>query len=223
MQQPGSTAELGTIGGIVAGVVGGSLFLGFWRLFEFPLLLALVIGLVGFGAAALILRRRPEDLEIALPGLSREMVQTALREGGEKLSELKELSRRLSDPSIRSRFDGVVASADKILEDLRKNPKDIRAARQFLNYYLEATIKIVGTYAELADKNLPSADIQASLRKAESMLDMIRAAFEKQHARLLEDDVLDLDAEMSLLKQTITMEGLGPEAGAGKPAEENRQ
>ena len=156
-------------------------------------------------------RRSSRGLEVVIPGVSREMIGTALREGQEKLSELRGLSPRISDRSIRSKFDAIVAAAESILNDLKKNPRDIRAARQFLTYYLDATIKIVSRYADLSEKNLPSAEIQDSLRKAESMLDMIHAAFEKQHARLLENDVLDLDAEMALLKQTIQMEGLGEE------------
>jgi 5-bromo-4-chloroindolyl phosphate hydrolysis protein len=208
-QKPRNAA--GPVAGILAGVVAGGVFVLFWLAFGLPLIPSLLIGAVGYGAGLLVFRRSARSLDVTIPGVSREMIGTALREGGEKITELKSLSRRISSDSIRSKFDGVVAAAESILDDLKKNPKDIRAARQFLNYYLDATIKIVSRYADLSEKRLASADIQESLRKVESMLDTVKAAFEKQHARLLEDDVMDLDAEMSLLKQTIQMEGLGPE------------
>ena len=82
----------------------------------------------------------------------------------------------------------VVAASKSILDDSAKNPKDVRAARQFLNYYLDATIKIVARYADLARKEASLRGDPSSLKRAESMLDMIRSAFEKQHARLLEDE-----------------------------------
>ena len=211
MAQKKPKTAAGPVAGILAGAVAGGLFLLFWLAFGVPLVPSLLIGAAGYGAGLLVFRRSARSLEVAIPGVSREMISAALREGGEKISELKSLSQRIASSSIRAKFDGIVAAAESILDDLKKNPKDIRAARQFLNYYLDATIKIVSQYAELSEKGLGSADIQASLRKVESMLDTMRTAFEKQHARLLEDDVLDLDAEMSLLKQTIQMEGLGPE------------
>jgi 5-bromo-4-chloroindolyl phosphate hydrolysis protein len=192
-------------------VAGGGIFLALWLLFGVPLIPSLVIGVVGYGAGLLVFRRPPRSLEIAIPGVPREMIETALHEGAEKISELKGLSPRITDRTIRAKFDAIVGAAESIVADLKKDPKDVRAARQFLTYYLDATIKIVSRYADLSEKNLPSVEIQESLRKAESMLEMLRAAFEKQHARLLEDDVLDLDAEMSLLKQTLRMEGLGEE------------
>jgi 5-bromo-4-chloroindolyl phosphate hydrolysis protein len=145
--------------------------------------------------------------------VTRETIATALREGAQKIGELEALSARIADLSIRRKFDAIVSAARSIIDDLKKNPKDIRAARQFLNYYLDATIRIVTRYADLSEKKLASTEIQESLRKAEAMLEMIKGAFEKQHVRLLEDDVMDLDAEMSLLRQTIQMEGLGKEAG----------
>ena len=212
MSPPKEKNAAGPFAGILAGIAGGGIFLVLWLLFGIPLLLSLLIGVVGYGAGLLAFRRSPRVLEVAIPGVSRETIATALREGSEKISELQALSPRISDPPIRTKFDAIVAAARSIVDDLKKNPKDIRAARQFLSYYLDATIRIVTRYAELSEKRLPSTEIQGSLRKAEAMLDMIRAAFEKQHVRLLEDDVMDLDAEMSLLKQTIQMEGLGEEA-----------
>ena len=211
MSRPKARTPAGPLAGVLAGVLGGGAFLVFWLLFGVPLVPSLLIGAVGYGAGLLVFRRSARSIDVAIPGVSREMITTALHEGEQKVAELKALSPRLSDGSVRARFDAIVAAAGSILEDLRKNPKDIRAARQFLTYYLETTIKIVTRYADLAEKKLDSADIQESLRKVEAMLDMIRAAFEKQHARLLEDDVMDLDAEMSLLQQTIQMEGLGEE------------
>jgi len=209
-QKPSKNAA-GPITGVLAGVVGGAVFLVLWMVFGLPVIPSLIAGAAGYGAGLLIFRRSSGSLEVAIPGVSREMISTSLREGGEKISELKSLSPRISSSSIRAKFDAIVGAGEDIVDDLKKNPKDIRAARQFLNYYLDATIKIVTRYADLSEKGLTTSDIQDSLRKVESMLDTIRAAFEKQHARLLEDDVLDLDAEMSLLKQTIQMEGLGAE------------
>jgi 5-bromo-4-chloroindolyl phosphate hydrolysis protein len=148
---------------------------------------------------------------VTTPGVTREMRETALREGTERLAEIRRTVSRIADPRVRKKGEAVTASVENILDDLRKNPRDIRAARQFLSYYLDATGRIFGRYVELADKGLNAPEITSSLRKVEETMDTIHSAFEKQHARLLADDVLDLDSEIALLKNTIDSEGLGDE------------
>ncbi|HEY9592828.1 MAG TPA: 5-bromo-4-chloroindolyl phosphate hydrolysis family protein [Spirochaetia bacterium] len=197
-----------TVASIVAGVTGGVAFLIFWLLLEVPFVVSLLVGCAAFGAGILIFRGRRRTLTIDASGQTAGTREAALREGQEKLKRLQDLSVRIRDASVRGSFDAVVSAARRIMDDLKKNPKDIRAARQFLSYYLDATIAIVERYVDLSEKGLNAAEIQSTLRKVETMLGMIREAFEKQHARLLEDDVMDLDAEITLLKKTIEMEGL---------------
>ena len=64
-------------------------------------------------------------------------------------------------------------------------------------------------FSELAAKNVNDVAIQTALAKVETMLGTIRDAFEKQLAKLLSGEVMDLDVELNLLQQTINMEGLG--------------
>jgi 5-bromo-4-chloroindolyl phosphate hydrolysis protein len=45
-------------------------------------------------------------------------------------------------------------------------------------------------------------------QKVESLLSTIKQAFDKQLAKLLEDDVMDLDVEISVLEKTMKSEGL---------------
>jgi 5-bromo-4-chloroindolyl phosphate hydrolysis protein len=198
-------------GSVAAGIIGGAAFVVLWLVIGLPIVLSLVIGAAAYGASLLVFRRSPRPLNVEIPGVPRELREAALREGQQKIAELRGLAPRISAPSVRAKFDLVVASAERIVDDLKKDPKDIRSARQFLSYYLDATVKIAGRYVELSSKNLDSASITEPLRRVESMLDVIHAAFEKQHAVLLQNDVMDLDAEMTLLKQTLTMEGLGSE------------
>jgi 5-bromo-4-chloroindolyl phosphate hydrolysis protein len=76
---------------------------------------------------------------------------------------------------------------------------------------LDSTINILNKYVELSAQDIEDEDIKKSLAKAETMLQTIRDAFEKQLGRLLSNDAMDLDAELATLEQTIKMEGLGKE------------
>ena len=93
----------------------------------------------------------------------------------------------------------MVAAAESILDDLKKNPKNIRAARQFLNYYLDATIKIVTRYAELARRTLPPPISRSRCERWNPCSTRSGRPSRSSMPGSCEDDVLDLDAEMSLL------------------------
>jgi 5-bromo-4-chloroindolyl phosphate hydrolysis protein len=86
----------------------------------------------------------------------------------------------------------------------RRHPegsKDLKPAKQFLNYYLDAAMKIVTRYAELATGPAGSPEVMQSLAKAESVMDTLNESFEKQQAKLKENDVLDLDTEIQVFEK----------------------
>lgn len=154
---------------------------------------------------------RPGTLRVDLSGLnmSQEEFNTALAKGAQKLADLKRASERISDQRVRGKAYAVCDSVARILSDIREDPKDLRPARKFLDYYLDATIKVVDRYASLSSKSVQSEDLSTSLTKVEESLDTIKSAYDKQLAQLLENDVMDLDTELEVLERTIRMEGLG--------------
>jgi len=110
--------------------------------------------------------------------------------------------------ALRQRVTKISNLADKIVLDLRQDPKDVRSARRFLDYYLDATLTVIQRYAELAQKGSMSPEVQPVLAKFDTLLDTIENTFEKQLNRLLRDDTLDLDTDISVLKQMMDSEGL---------------
>jgi 5-bromo-4-chloroindolyl phosphate hydrolysis protein len=202
--------------GLLAGVVGGGVFLLLLLVLSVPLFWALLGAAAGTGAGFLLFggRRRAEVL---LPGARADgqLAEEALREGQESVRRLRSTIARIPSKAVRQRAESVAAVADRILEDIRKDPKDVRPARQFFTYYLDATVRVLGKYVELRSHGESSEAVRASLRRVEDNLELIRSAFEKQLGRLLEDDVLDLDTEIALLEKTIRLEGLGEEKREG--------
>jgi len=133
----------------------------------------------------------------------------SLQEGKAKLTEIEKFRKLVGDRTTIAKVDAICVIVEKILAEIKRDPGDIKEARQFLTYYLDATSNILKKYVQLSSQNVNDAGIRLSLERTESMLDTIRAAFEKQLTRLLSNDVMDLDTELSLLEKTIKMEGLG--------------
>ncbi len=138
-------------------------------------------------------------------------LETSLNEGKRKLDEIVYFRKQIKAMVITEKVSSICTTVEKILAEVKRDPGDLQAARQFLSYYLDATINILNKYVKLSSQNVSDSGITTSLKRVETMLDTINKAFEKQLTRLLSNDVMDLDTELSLLEKTINMEGLGEE------------
>jgi 5-bromo-4-chloroindolyl phosphate hydrolysis protein len=193
-----------TSDGLLAGIAGAAVFLVLYLLIDAGLILSLVLGVASFLAGFFFFRRkRPEVIE------KENELKSSLDAGDKKLSDIRALERKIRKPSMLSKMKEIDDLIEKILVDVRKDPAKLRSARQFLDYYLDATIQILTKYVEISAQNVNDAGIQASLLRVEGMLGTIKDAFDAQLAKLLSNDVMDLDSAVQTLKQTIEMEGLG--------------
>jgi 5-bromo-4-chloroindolyl phosphate hydrolysis protein len=190
--------------GLLSGIIAAAVFLIVFLVLGLPLLISLVLAVVGLAAGWILLPTKKPEAAAA-----EAEVKDSLAEGRQKLSQIRALGRNVQNPQMSKVLAEVCGITEKILGTIAADPKKLKLAKQFLNYYLDSTLKIMTIYAELASKNVHDATIQAELAKVEAMLGTIKDAFEKQLAKLLSGEVMDLDVELSLLQQTINMEGLG--------------
>jgi 5-bromo-4-chloroindolyl phosphate hydrolysis protein len=195
-------------GDLLSGLVGGMAFLIFFLL-GLHFIIAIVIAIAAFIGTSLLFSTPKTNLEIReIDGFTPEMITKIIGEGEEQLKEIYAYSERIQNKTVKMKITELCELMHKIFENIRKDPKGIKTARKFLSYYLEATGKIVKQYVELSETEFKTPEIVSTLQKAENLLTLIKSAFEKQMTKLLEDDVLDLDTEISLLEKTIQSEGL---------------
>lgn len=180
----------------------------------FLLALTIQIAIVIAAVAALIFfvvsyaQKKQSEIEMFFSGVPDKNLQQVLRDGYDKQQKLKTLRTKVFKTEIRDKIGKIIDVVDRIYADFKKEPNDVKAARQFLNYYLDSTITIVTKYTELSAHANSSNEINSSLASTEELLDKIHAAFEAQLAKLLENDAMNLDTEIQLLEKTFKMEGL---------------
>lgn len=199
------------IAGLFSGVIGGGGFLVFFFLIQLPLVPSLLLGLAGFGGGYIFIyafRPRPRIQFDIGQGVTPELLESTMKEGDEKIRALTDCASGITNPEVRAKIARIIDVIKRIFANFQKDPKDIKQAKQFLSYYLDTSIKIVKKYRDLSDQKVRSPEIAATLSKAELMLDSIEKAFEKQHARLLRDDAMDLDTDIQTLERTFNAEDL---------------
>ena len=199
------------IAGLLSGLIGGAGFLILFFAIQFPLVPSLLLSLAGFGGVYIFFYAFRPKIRIQFDigaGVTPQLLETTMKEGGEKVKALIDCSKDIKDPAVRAKVARIVDVIKSIFANFEKDPKDIKQAKQFLSYYLDTSIKIVRKYRDLSTQNVRSPEIAATLAKAELMLDSIEKAFEKQQARLLRDDAMDLDTEIQTLENTFNAEDL---------------
>lgn len=133
-------------------------------------------------------------------------VDKAVKQGTDKLRKIRNRTMMIKSNDTASKIQDICKTGADIFDYIQKNPDDLKKAKQFINYYLDATEKIVNRYVELSAAKEKSAEIEESLKKVEAMLQSINETYKKQLNNLLEDDLLDLNTEIKVLETTMKME-----------------
>jgi hypothetical protein len=135
---------------------------------------------------------------------SHQRVAEALRLAEQKIIRIEQASQRIHQTELNQRLGRIIALAREILAQIARDPRDLRRARKFLNTYLDGAQRVVSGYAEI-HSNGRVRPLEANFRR---VLISIEEVFERQHQRLLENDLLDLDVQIEVLETQLKREGL---------------
>lgn len=133
--------------------------------------------------------------------------EKTVRQGIEKLRNIRNLTLKIVSNDVAKQIQDICKTGADIFDYIRKNPDDFKKAKQFINYYLDTTEKIVNRYVQLSAAKDKSSEIEASLKKVEETLASIDQTYKKQLHNLMENDVLDLNTEIKVLETTMKMGG----------------
>ena len=100
------------------------------------------------------------------------------------------------------------ASAPSPISAVWQHPEKLSQIRQFLNYYLPTTIKLMEQYVTLQNQSVKTENITEGMQKIEDLLDKVIVAFQRQLDALFESDVVDITADIRVMEQMMASEGL---------------
>jgi len=199
-----------------SGSVGLGILATVLLLLGIPWWIVVPLAVAGFFGGILLLVPKKKSFDVSVEGMTPAMIERTLDEARKKIEAIGEAARSILNQDVRRKAEAVRSQASLVLEEITRDPRDIKAARQFLSYYLDATLKIVRQYAALSGRNRAKGpEIDALLAKAEGMRGTFERAFGKQRALLLENDAMNLEAELTVLDKTMKMQGLADDAEKG--------
>ena len=148
-------------------------------------------------------RPEPEPEEKLPPEL-----QSVIYQGKRAIADIRRLNDEIPDERISAQIDLIERLTAQIFDCIRKNPKKLSQIRQFLNYYLPTTIKLMEQYVTLQNQSLKTENITEGMQKIEDLLDKVIIAFQRQLDALFEADVVDITADIRVMEQMMASEGL---------------
>lgn len=135
-------------------------------------------------------------------------LQSVIYQGKRAIADIRRLNDEIPDERISAQIDLIERLTAQIFDCVRKNPKKLSQIRQFLNYYLPTTIKLMEQYVTLQNQSLKTENITEGMQKIEDLLDKVIIAYQRQLDALFEADVVDITADIRVMEQMMASEGL---------------
>ena len=155
--------------------------------------------------------QKPEPAPKEEPSTANAELDAIVREGRQAVVRIQELNDDIPDYKISAQLKQIEILTAAIIDQVEKKEDKLRQVRQFNNYYLPTTIKLLEQYVQLQNVGLRGENITAGMQQIEDMLDKVIVAFQKQLDDLFERDVIDITADIQVMEQMMASQGLTEE------------
>lgn len=131
-----------------------------------------------------------------------------IRQGRASIAAIRRLNEQIPDEDISKNLSALEDLTRKIFARLETDKQHLPRCRQFLNYYLPTTIELLERYVTLQNQGLDTGDVREAMGRIAGMLYTIREAFTRQLDSLFAQDVVDINAEITVMEQMMQAQGL---------------
>lgn len=114
----------------------------------------------------------------------------------------------IADEEVSAKIDRIEDLTRKIFAILDQRPEKEAQLYNFMNYYLPTTLKALESYARLEAQGVETAAIRVAKQKINRALDELADGYEKQLDKLFEDDVVDITADIDVMRKMLQKDGL---------------
>ena len=135
-------------------------------------------------------------------------LDAVIRQGRTSVKRIQELNDDIPDYKISAQLKQIEILTASIIDQVERKPDKLKEVRQFMNYYLPTTIKLLEQYVQLQNVGMKGENITAGMQQIEDLLDKVIIAFQKQLDGMFERDVVDITADIQVMEQMMAAQGL---------------
>lgn len=174
--------------------------------------IAILAGAVILGVVILIIvsgaKKKKEMQREVSPGVTQGQITQYMVIQQKRMQDIRRYYYRLGQYNMRETLDEITQGVKDVLKILREDPSDYTVVRRFLNATLASLENIVHQAAHLSAKPEPDQVTIDALRNAADGMEMIRDAIQHQIEKLYENNIINLDVEIEVLRRSLSAKGL---------------
>ncbi len=187
------------IGAIVLAVVFFKYFL---------VIVGVALAAIVIGAIVKYVKKQNSRKTMVLEDVSKGDVEDFIKLSTSRIQNLRRYYYRLKEDDMRASLDKITENLKKIIKIIKEDPRDYKVIRRFLNMTLESSEKILSQSAQLYSVETPTEKTEKAIADAKEGLELLTAAVDKQINKLYDNNAMDLDIELKVLKKLLSSKGL---------------
>lgn len=189
---------------VVSAIIGGTFFAVPYLALSVPVLPALAIGTAAFAAGELVLKKEKRfNLKEFNPPLYMILVNAKKQN-----KHILDMIPMIEDESLRIVLNEINETTSKIISTIENNPSKEKRLKNFFDYYLPVTVKLVDRFDEIENQSIVSKDSKEFYKSTSKTLVEINDVFKKFLNNLYESDMKDTSVEIKVLNQMLKADGL---------------
>lgn len=135
-------------------------------------------------------------------------VDSLILRGQQMLQKVRDENDRLPDPEISAQIDAIESVANQIFKAVIEQPQKANQIKRFMDYYLPTTLKMLVAYRRMEESNVKGEAADAAKARIRDSLNLVIQAFNKQLAKLYENDALDITTDIDVMETMLKQDGL---------------
>ncbi len=153
-------------------------------------------------------KQEPEPAKEEPKGTGNPELDAVIQSGRTSVQRLQQINDDIPDFKVSAQLKQIEILTASIFDQVEKKPDKLKEVRQFMNYYLPTTIKLLEQYVQMQNVGLKGDNIGSAMQQIEEMLDKVIVAFQKQLDGMFERDVVDITADIQVMEQMMAAQGL---------------
>lgn len=167
--------------------------------------------LVAVVAVLLVIYNKKSKQKARTPvadGVTMGDVDTYLSESSAKLQAIRRSYYKIKDEDMRREIDLLTDRYKQIAKIVKDDPSDFKPARRFIDTMLSSMDRITGQSVQIYNSPEITEEGGKALDKARESLVLLRTAADNQITKFNENNILELDVELEVLKKSLASRGL---------------
>lgn len=189
---------------IASAIIGGTFFAIPYLALSLPILPSLAIGACAFAAGEMVLKK---DTKKTLKETNLSLYHN-IEKATKDNKHILEMIPQIEEETIKKNLKEIHDTVNKIIKTIEKNPEKEKELKNFFDYYLPVTVKLVDKFNEIENQNIKSKESKKFYQSISKTIEELKDVYMKFQNNLYSSDMLDTNIEIKILNSMLKSDGL---------------